>query len=211
MKKLVLFSFLMVFAFSLFAQEKGDMVISGSLSWTSKSEKVKVGSQSETLKGNRDFSFIPQFHYFVGNKLSVGLGIGYSLNKEPNDNSNASNEDQLFNKTGLFIVQPMVSYYVSLGDKFYYVPRFYIGFGTGKYKEELGDDRTEDTDVSGLSAGLALINFEFKPTDRIGIMFNAGNLEYKTQTIKFDDNKYVDRTFGLGLNLGATIGFNYYF
>ena len=43
-------------------------------------------------------------------------------------------------------------------------------------------------------------------------MFNAGDLKYEVSTVKVDsDNKYSARNFNLGLNLGATIGFNYYF
>lgn len=213
MKKLLLISMLVVFVSSLFAQEKGDMVISGSLSWTSKSTKEKAGGKSEVAKGTRNFKLIPEFRYFVCDKLSVGLGIGYALNKEPNGNSNSKNpDDELFNKIGLFLLQPSASYYISLADNFYFVPRFYVEFGIGKYKVELDGSKTEDTDISAFNIGLSLLSFEFKPCEKIGIMFDAGNLEYKTETFKYDsDNKSTERHFSLGLNLGATIGFNYYF
>ena len=53
---------------------------------------------------------------------------------------------------------------------------------------------------------------EFRPADHIGIMFNAGDLGYQTTVIKQDgDNKVSNRDFSLGLNVGATIAFNYYF
>lgn len=212
MKKLLLISFLVVFTSSLFAQEKGDMVISGSLSWSSNSSKEKLVGKSETIKGDRNFSIIPEFQYFICDKFSVGLGLGYSLNKTPNENTNSNDDDQLFNKLGLFLIQPAARYYVSLSEKFYFVPRFYIGFGVGKLKEEIGDSKTNDTDVSAFNVGISLLSFEFKPSDKIGISFNAGDLQYQTSTIKIDsDNKYIDRNFDLGLNLGATIGFNYYF
>lgn len=210
MKKLLLISLLMVSAFSLFAQEKGDMSISGSFSWTSQSAKEKSGSESVVVKGDRTFSIMPEFHYFICDKFSVGLGMGYSLNKTPNEEGDS--EDQLFNKLGLFLVQPVARYYVSLGEKFYFVPRFYFGVGVGKYKQELGDSKTEDTDVAAFNIGLSLLNFEFKPCNKLGIMFNAGDLKYEVSTVKVDsDNKYSARNFNLGLNLGATIGFNYYF
>lgn len=210
MKKLLLISVSMMFAFSLFAQEKGDASISGSFSWTSKSTKEKYGSESEVVKGDRTFSIMPEFHYFVCDKFSVGLGIGYSLNKTPNGKE--YNDDQLFDKLGLFLIQPVARYYISLGEKFYFVPRFYLGVGVGKYKEELGESKTEDTDVTAFNVGLSLFNFEFKPCNKWGIMFNAGDLKYEVSTVKIDsDNKYSARNFSLGLNLGATVGFNYYF
>ena len=212
MKKLLLVTLLVVFTASLFAQEKGDMVISGSLSWTSKSVKDKFNNKSEVIKGDRSFSIMPEFHYFICDKFSVGLGLGYSLSKTPNDNAVSNDDDQLFNKIGLFLIQPSAKYYISLGDKFYFVPRFYVGFGVGKYEEELKDNKTNDIDVSAFNVGISLLSFEFKPCDRVGILFNAGDLKYETSTVKLDDdNKETQREFSLGVNLGATIGFNYYF
>ena len=84
MKNLFLCFALVGMASTLCAQERGDMLVSGSLSWNSSSTKTTVSSTSETTKGSRSFEFTPQFHYFVINKLSVGLGIGYSLEKDPN-------------------------------------------------------------------------------------------------------------------------------
>lgn len=161
-------------------------------------------------EGSRSFEITPQFHYFVIDKLSVGGAIGYSFTKDPNRN-NSTNGDQLFDKSGLFIIRPMVSYYISLGEKFYYVPRFYVGAGFGKNKSEINDTDVTEQNTSMFQVGLNLLNFEFRPSDHIGIMFNAGDLGYRTDITKEGDNKLSNRSFSLGLNLGATIGFNYYF
>lgn len=211
MKKLFLCIALVGMTSASFAQKGGDMLVSGSLSWNSSSTKTTVASTSETQKGSRSFEIMPQFHYFVIDKLSVGAGIGYSFTKDPNDNVSA-NDNQLFDKNGLFVIKPMVSYYISLGEKFYYVPRFYIGFGFGKSKSEIDDTEVTEQDLSAFQIGLSLLNFEFRPSKHIGIMFNAGDVGYQTATLKVDsDNKVSSRDFSLGLNLGATIGFNYYF
>lgn len=211
MKKLFLCFALAGMASALNAQEKGDMLVSGSLSWNSSSTKVTAASTSTTAKGPRSFEITPQFHYFVMDKLSVGGAIGYSFTKEPN-NFNSANGDQLFNKSGLFVIRPMASYYISLGEKFYYVPRFYIGVGFGNEKSEINDTEITESDVTMFQVGLNLLNFEFRPTDHIGIMFNAGSLGYRTDILKEgNDDKTSARNFSLGLNLGATIGFNYYF
>ena len=108
MKNLFLCFALVGMASTLCAQERGDMLVSGSLSWNSSSTKTTVSSTSETTKGSRSFEFTPQFHYFVINKLSVGLGIGYSLEKDPNGRT-GSDDEQLFDKKGLFYFQPMAS------------------------------------------------------------------------------------------------------
>lgn len=210
MKKLLLCLALAGMTSALYAQEGGDMLVSGSLSWKSSSSKATVASTSATEKGSRSFEITPQFHYFVIDKLSVGGAVGYSFTKDPNRN-NATNGDQLFDKSGLFIIRPMVSYYISLGEKFYYVPRFYVGAGFGKNKSEINDTDVSEQDTSMFQVGLNLLNFEFRPSDHIGIMFNAGDLGYRTDITKEGDNKLSNRSFSLGLNLGATIAFNYYF
>lgn len=131
--------------------------------------------------------------------------------KDPNGRT-GSDDEQLFDKKGLFYFQPMASYYIPLGKKFYYVPRFYIGFGFGKNKSELTSKEVSEEDASRFRVGISALNFEFRPADRIGIMFNAGDLGYQTTVIKQDgDNKVSNRDFSLGLNVGATIAFNYYF
>lgn len=209
MKKLLLSLALAGMTTALSAQESGDMLVSGSLSWDSNSSKTTVSSTSATEKGSRSFEILPQFHYFVIDKLSVGGAIGYSFTKDPNGRNNG--DEQLFDKKGLFVIRPMVSYYISLSDKFYYVPRFYIGVGFGKNKSEIDASEVSEQDATMFQVGLNLLNFEFRPTDRIGIMFNAGNLGYRTDIAKQGDNKISNRNFSLGLNLGATIGFNYYF
>lgn len=210
MKKLFLCFALVGMTSALYAQEGGDMLVSGSLSWNAASTKATITSTTTTMKTGSSFEILPQFHYFVIDKLSVGGAIGYSFTKDP-DGTTADNK-QLFDKTGLFIIRPMVSYYISLGEKFYYVPRFYVGVGFGKNKTEISETETTEANATMFQVGLNILNFEFRPTDHIGIMFNAGDLGYRSDISKQDsDNRISDRSFAFNLNLGATIGINYYF
>ena len=210
MKKLFLCFALVGMTSALCAQEGGDMLVSGSLSWNASSSKETAASTTMTLKDGSSFSILPQFHYFVIDKLSVGGAIGYQFTKTPDGMT--ADDKQLFNKSGLFVIRPMVSYYISLSEKFYYVPRFYVGVGFGKNKTEISETETTEANATMFQVGLNILNFEFRPTDHIGIMFNAGDLGYRSDISKQDsDNKISNRQFALGLNLGATIGFNYYF
>lgn len=210
MKKLLLCIALAGMTTALCAQEQGSMLVSGSLSWNSSSTKATAASTSATEKGSRSFEILPQFHYFVIDRLSVGGAIGYSFTKSPNGRTVA--DEQLFDKSGLFVIRPMVSYYIMLGEKFFYVPRFYVGVGFGKNKAETSTTEVSEHNTSMFQVGLNLLNFEFRPSEHIGIMFNAGSLGYQTSTVKIDsDTKTSSRDFSLGLNVGATIGFNYYF
>ena len=209
MKKFLLLAVMVAFSTSLFAQQKGDFVISGTLGFQTTSNKTKVSSTTTTTKGDRSFQFIPEFRYFFDDNFSAGIGIGYALQKSPNGYS--EEDSQLFNKTGLFMLEPNVGYHLELGSKFYYAPRFYIGLGFGKYKSEAGGGTNTEYNVSAFNIGLSLLSFEYKPWEKVGILFSAGSLEYGVVSTKIDDNKSKDRTFGLNLNMGATIGFNYYF
>lgn len=209
MKKLIIISVFMVIASSLFAQQKGDMVVSGSLSYSTTNLISKEGSTSTVQKGKRSFTILPSFEYFVCNKLAVGLGLGYSLEKEPNGQSDQ--QDQLFDKNGMFIIQPMVNYYIGISDKFYYVPGIYAGVGFGKVKSEINRNSTEDYNYTAFSLGLSIVRFEYKPVDKIGISFSCGELNYTAVTQKEDDVKNSNRNFNLNLNVAATVGFNYYF
>ena len=209
MKKLLLLAVAVVFTTSLFAQQKGDVVVSGTFSFQATSNKTKVGSTSTKEKGYRSFYLMPEIRYFFDDNFSAGLGIGYSLQKSPNGKEDDG--DELFDKTGLFMLEPHVGYHLELSSKFYYTPRFYVGFGFGKHKSEEGGGTNSESNVSTINIGLSVLSFEFKPCEKIGMLFSAGSLEYSMASTKVDDYKEKTKTFGLNLNMGATIGFNYYF
>lgn len=209
MKKLLLLAVAVVFTTSLFAQQKGDVVVSGTFGFQTTSNKTKVGSTSIKEKGDRSFQLMPEIRYFFDDNFSAGLGIGYSLLKSPN--GNGDDGDELFDKMGLFMLEPHVGYHLELSSKFYYTPRFYVGFGFGKYKSEEGGGTSSESNVSTINIGLSVLSFEFKPCEKIGMLFSAGNLEYSMLSEKIDDYKDKSKSFGLNLNMGATIGFNYYF
>lgn len=209
MKKLLLLAVAVVFTTSLFAQQKGDVVVSGTFGFQTTSNKTKVGSTSTKEKGDRSFQLMPEIRYFFDDNFSAGLGIGYSLLKSPN--GNGDDGDELFDKMGLFMLEPHVGYHLELSSKFYYTPRFYVGFGFGKYKSEEGGGTSSESNVSTINIGLSVLSFEFKPCEKIGMLFSAGNLEYSMLSEKIDDYKDKSKSFGLNLNMGATIGFNYYF
>lgn len=213
--------------YTLSAQKKGDMSLSGTLSWTSNSTTTTIKSEykdeSQTSKGDRSFSVMPEFHYFIADNLSVGLGMGYSLYKTPNGLTGWEGE-QLFDKLYYVSVQPVAKYYIALNEQFYFVPRFYFGFLAGKYVDILDREKTEKVDVSGFNIGLSLLNFEFKPCGKVGVVFSAGDLKYESYTECWkgynsdgvfyphkEKRTITGNKFSLGLNLGATVGFNYYF
>lgn len=207
---------------ALSAQNKGDMYISGSLgiSGGNTTSSVTAGSQTTKIKDPSSFTFQiePQFGYFVMDRLEVNLSIGYSLTRsEPNRNSTA--DKNFYDFTNLFTIAPGVSYYLPVCDRLWYTPAFQIGVGFGSYKSQLDASTTEKSGLTTFGMALSILKFEFRPCDHLGIALSAGDLSYTLTHRKYEDtindatvktvsnNSSVD----LGLNLGTSIAFRYYF
>lgn len=206
----------------LSAQNKGDMYISGALgiSGGNTSTSVSAGSQTTKTKDPSSFTFQiePQFGYFVLDRLEVNLSIGYSLTRsEPN--SNSTSDKNFYDFTNLFTIAPGVSYYLPVCDRLWYTPAFQIGVGFGNYKSQLNASTTEKAGLTTFGLGLSLLKFEFRPCDHLGIALSAGDLSYTLTHTKYEDTindstvKTVSNTnsVDLGLNLGTSIAFKYYF
>ena len=214
-KKCLLIMIVITFPFIVFAQQKGDVVISGVISWETTNNKSELNATSRTIKGNREFQFVPEVHYFFHDNFSMGLGIGYVFQKIANGTDADWNTQ--FDKLGMVALKSSMNYYLKLGDNFYYVPNFYARYRSGKYKYKKDFETRGDPDfqVKGVNVGVLLFNFEYKPSYRVGVIFNAGALEYSILSGKMNDeqdmiNKSTSRNLSLGLNLEASIGFKFY-
>lgn len=220
MKKSIILAVLtcMISSVSLFAQNAGDMYISGSIGMSGSNTKAVINNISTKTPGGFQMSITPQFGIFVIENLEVHLGLGYQFSKTPSDVS--INEST---NTGLFVIAPGINYYLPIVDgKFYYTPGLDIGvgFGSSNYKTETTTNRLANNTTFALS--LALVSFEFRPVEHFGISFRAGDLTYGLEQMKQPqsgssgsglnlDTKYITNNIDFGLNLNATIGFRYYF
>lgn len=222
MKKLLFLIVAAVLPVVMSAQNKGDMYISGSLGIDggNKSSSVSLGGTKTTTKAPAAFSFQiePSFGYFVIDRLEVNLALGYDLAKStPNQYSTAN--DNLFDFTNLFTIAPGVSYYIPICDKFWYVPGVALSVGFGNYKTQVAVNATEKRNLTTFGIGVSLLSFEFRPCEHLGIRFSAGDLSYKLSHTKYDASQNGNtatytvnsNSVGLGINLGTTIGFKYYF
>lgn len=222
MKKTLLVLALAGMSLALSAQQQGDMYVSGSLGITggNSAVKVNVGNDSQKTVTPNAFNFDlgVEYGYFVLDRLAVNIGIGYSMEKsEPNDNSTA--DQNFFNFTNVFSITPGVNYYFPLGEKIWYNPGLYLNVGFGNYKVQQDSTTSSKYGLTQFGLGLSLISFEFRPLDHIGITLKAGDLTYDMTSIKVDDSvgdtkistKITSNNVDLGLNLGTSIAFRYYF
>lgn len=204
------------------AQQKGDMYISGSLALNggNASASATIDGTRTTVKNPSAFNFqiVPEFGIFVVDRLQVNVGLGYSLTRlEPNKHSTDS--ENFYDFTNLFVISPGVSYYVPVCDKLYYTPGLSLGVGFGNDKTQLSSSVVEKNPVTTFGISLSFLEFEFRPCEHLGISLSAGDLNYTylhTSYKEVDEDKSVKyssntNSVSLGLNLGATVGFKYYF
>ena len=133
-------------------------------------------------------SITPQFGYFIIDNLELHLGLGYSFTKEP---------------------LPIVE------NKFFYTPGLDlgIGFGAQNYIDDTSKEKLYG--VTNFYVSLSLLSFEYRPVHNFGISFRAGDLTYSLMSYKRTSGnetvKMAVNNFNFGINLGASIGFRYYF
>ncbi len=221
MKKILFAVAMLALSVAMAAQEKGDMYISGTfnISGGSSTSAVTVADQTTTTDRPGTFSFgiAPSFGYFVMDNLEVNLSLDYSLNRSYLQTDN--NQNRLFSRTNMFVIRPGASYYLRLADKFYYKPGLSFGIGFGNESEDVDVNTVDKTGRTTVDLTLELLAFEFQPCEHLGITLSAGDLSYNFVKRKHSETAAnvttttvrKQNTVGLGLNLGAAIGFKYYF
>lgn len=201
------------------AQSKGDIMVSGSISISSSSEKDKVtGDEAFAVDKNKvggegEFSIVPKVHYFISDNIAVGAGIGYMGNREFTGYGDpAKFESPLYDSYGAFYFEPSAYYYLKICNKFYYTPEVYIGIAAGKYKEEVYKNDAVEVEpgvkTTMLGIGVRLAQFEYRFTDcfRLGLGFEFADLSYISAKSKdmFNDDKntsvYTSNRFNFGVN-----------
>lgn len=194
---------------ALNAQNQGDMYISGSIGMAGNSTKVTAENTTVKSPGGFQMSITPQFGYFIIDNLELHLGLGYSFTKEPDDDKSSTN-------TSLFVINPGVNYYLPIVEnKFFYTPGLDlgIGFGAQNYIDDTSKEKLYG--VTNFYVSLSLLSFEYRPVQNFGISFRAGDLTYSLmsykQTLGNETVKTAVNNFNFGINLGASIGFRYYF
>ncbi|MCU0443279.1 MAG: porin family protein [Microscillaceae bacterium] len=188
--------------------EKGSMYLGGSF-----------GISSTTIQTNNNdrkvssFSLVPNFGYFVTDKISVGLGIGY----EQSRNDLIPGVGTATDTRGLFIIAPAARYYVPLtSENFFFFAQFQVGFGFGnrKFEDRVGS-ATFTVESKSRSFGLGLSpGFAFFPTKKWAIELSFEGISYRSFDPNTDSNSDNDResTFTLGVDSFAPrLGVQFFF
>ncbi len=165
---------------SLSAQQKGDWNIGGNLGIGLSS--VALGGESATAV---EFGLGVDIGCFVADRFRLGLGLAYDL---------TGGDDAVH----AIVVGPALSYYIPICDSLFYAPRLDLAFACGISGGE---------SIPGFALGLSIANFEYRPTDHIGLSASLLSFSYSLLS-KYNISTH---TVNLGLSLSPTVGVSYYF
>ena len=189
------------------AQKAGEQAFGFNFGYetTKSSVKMTAGSEShtETSPSENTFSAGLEYNRFVKDNIRVGIGVNYaSVGQSESDD-----------KTNTLIIAPSVAYYLPIAKNLYYTPGLAIGYASAAYIEESGNSEYE-VDFNGYVAGLSLLSFEYRYSDKFAVNLNIGSFQYGS--LSYDDGDDDDRNISFNsqtLNIlsNASVGFSLYF
>lgn len=208
MKKIILTIALVVgMVVSASAQKTGEQAFGFNFGYetTKSTVKMTAGSESlsETSPSENTFNVGLEYSRFVKDNIRVGVGVNYaSVGQSDSDD-----------KTNTLIVAPSVAYYLPIAKNLYYTPGLAIGYASATYIEKSGNSEYE-VDFNGYVAGLSLLSFEYRYSDKFAVNLSLGSFQY--DSLSYDDDDDDDGNISLNtqtLNIlsNASVGFSLYF
>ena len=213
MKKLLLLFGVVILSMNVFAQNKGDMYVLTSV-------KASFGKMSSYQIYNNHSSLYAEqpmdtqlglgigFGYFVANNFRLELVVsGYSV-KSPREEASSVWLNDVNKGVQL---NPNISYFVKLADRFYYTPEIGASFDFGKYVYEETVGRSMTYPVRGYSLYANLLAFQFKVSQRFSLGVNAGDVQYTHGTYYDSDEPFFEsKSLGFRWNSGSIAAYFYF-
>lgn len=203
MKKVQLLLLSFVVATMAFAQQtKGDIYLGGSVNFGAGSSSTKVGSTKNEGPKTFDFGIQPKVGYFISDKFSVGIDLGFSSENTKIDNSGTTTK---YSNTayggGVF-----ARYYVMPAEKFGFFFEANAGVMAGSSNTKVGSVKTDGPNTLAINAGITP-GIVIYVSNRVALEANYGFLGYSsyTETDKSgtQDVKDTQGNFGLDINPGT--------
>jgi len=179
MKK-VLFSLILISAIGfkgLAQHEQGNISVGGTFNLSFATDKNESGNVTKKGPKTTDFTLLPSLEYFIGNDMSLGLGIGYTVSTEK-DNPDVSYHSY---SERMFVLNPYFRKYWSLGNKasIFGQASLLYGFGKDVIKYEYTNATTEyKYDISKFSLGIRP-GFQFMASDHLALEASFGFVGYE--------------------------------
>jgi hypothetical protein len=213
MKKLLFFAVSMFAAVASFAQDKGDLYVSGSIALDLGTQTTTLSSGGSSISASQPLSteldFAVECGYFVADNLKVGLACCVPFLSSPTSQLDGT---WLSQDTAAFTLNPNVAYYLRLADNLYYTPEVGFAFNFGSVKDHLPKTDTSSTPFWGWDVYANLLALELRVTDKIAIGAVVGSLLYGSAITSSDDLKVQTSVNQFKFNLNKTsLHFRYYF
>jgi hypothetical protein len=228
MKKVSLFLFAFLGTIGLSAQgteaslgdgnylAPGTIYIGGSAGFTGTGEKMKTSSTTTDGPSITQFNILPEVGYVLTDNIAVSLGIGYNnyTYKYNQTGFLSETEYELKDKSGMFMVNPMVKMIKQVNNRFYCVPTFGVSLGFGNSSDQSLDYNVNDNmeeivtdEYKDFSWGLSFRpTIKYFLTEHFALSFAYGNLYYNSHSFKSkenEDNKDIVNSYGIDLNLSS--------
>lgn len=177
-----------------------------------------VGNAFSTIDEfiTREYSVDPKIGFFVGDNVSVGIGVGYSHVFNRVQASLTSDPDIVIeneSRTNLFHGRFFSRFHKSVFEKFYLYVEPAISMSTGTIKNEQALEAEQNVFGYGITASPGMILFI---SDHFGIEASFGSVGYNRfrQKLKDADSdpKNIETDLGLDFSLRTfQFGLQYYF
>ena len=190
----------------------GRWYIGGTLNATAQTEKHEDSSGSQDGPKNSTFKLLPKAGYILSDKVALGLGAGYKFSgTKTMEFDSESNEVELKDNTGTFIIAPSVSYFMPFTDDFICVMSMFFGFGFGNATDEylsfnsntgMDEVLSQEWKVNSFRTGIRP-SFMYFLNDFWALSLGYGSLFYASsnQTSKEDsDLKWKESEYGIDLS-----------
>ncbi len=163
---------------NVFAQSKGDMYVLTTVNASfGKTSSYQIYNNQSSLYAEQpmdtQLGLGIGFGYFLANNFRLELVVsGYSV-KSPREKASTVWLNDV-NK-GVQI-NPNISYFVKLADRFYYTPEIGACFDLGKYVYEETVTRSTTYPYRGYTLYANLLAFQFKVSQRFSLGVNVGDV-----------------------------------
>jgi opacity protein-like surface antigen len=192
-----------------FTVANAQLFIAGSfnINTTGGSYKSDGGDKIDS-KSTSSFTLTPRVGYFLNDKFAVGLGIGYTSQKETTPFF--LNDDERKETTSMFVIAPFARYYFAKVNRFSFFGEGVLSLGFGSYENKVGNVINVDNSVTAIGFDITP-GISYALTDKLELetSINLFNLGYSYASVKDNkDNKTVTNgfNFGVGTDNIVTLG-----
>jgi len=172
---------------SLTTKLKGTVLMGGDFSLNYDGGKNFNGENKTDLPASVGFEMGYHFNFMLKDKMSLGLGLNYSLEKE-NDRNEPQPTIQIDNK---FTISPGITFYQPLGalDRGGFKEDIRINIGTGAQKQEYSGTEYIDR-LFSVGTGINIGAF-YDPTPCTRLSATAGLIDFDWQKTFNKENKDI--------------------